>query len=30
MSDTKSLYEVIKESIKDGELPDTFSLPIFK
>lgn len=27
MSDTKSLYEVIKESIKDGELPDTFSLP---
>ena len=27
MSEKKSLYDVIKENLIDGELPDTFSLP---
>ena len=27
MSEKKSLYDIIKENVKDGELPDTFSLP---
>ncbi|MBQ5417593.1 MAG: hypothetical protein IIU25_01095, partial [Oscillospiraceae bacterium] len=27
MNDNKSLFDVIKENIRDGELPDHFSLP---
>ena len=27
MSEKKSLYDVIKENLIDGELPDSFSLP---